>query len=353
MADGVHASTGCQLWSSSIVLARHLMARPELVEQKKVLEVGAGCGLLGIAVARLASSTLITDGDEEVVRNLARNIDLNRSLWSSQGEDHLTNVASRVLRWEELLEDPWPREDHVEVIVCSDVIYGNWGDTVAEALCSVLAPGGLVVLAASEDRRGGVKGFQDRERAGGSDIPTASKVDTLPLQGQRHGGIIVRRASIGVAKEDYQGRLKHGALVQELQRTKDRLLYRNPASCDFIAVSLCSTRVSAGCGALIWRKLATSGDSMLALRIVLIILGVIVLLGLIGAYCWWRRRQRRTATGTAPLTSSKETRVTKPDPATVGASSPSKAPKTISAQNEEGEAMSEAFRKTIPTYWGT
>ena len=29
------------------------------------------------------------------------------------------------------------------------------------------------------------------------------------------------------------------------------------------------------------------------------------------------------------------------------------APKTISAQNEEGEAMSEAFRKTIPTYWGT
>ena len=53
-------------------------------------QVGAGCGLLGIAVARLARSTLITDGDEEakplrcaaetsqVVRNLARNIELNR-----------------------------------------------------------------------------------------------------------------------------------------------------------------------------------------------------------------------------------------------------------------------------------
>ncbi|CAK9036814.1 unnamed protein product [Durusdinium trenchii] len=102
MADGVHASTGCQLWSSSIVLARHLMARPELVEQKKVLEVGAGCGLLGIAVARLASSTLITDGDEEVVRNLARNIDLNRSLWSSQGEDHLTNVLACTCRIRQL-----------------------------------------------------------------------------------------------------------------------------------------------------------------------------------------------------------------------------------------------------------
>ena len=52
-------------------------------------QVGAGCGLLGIAVARLARSTLITDGDEEakplrcaetsqVVRNMARNIELNR-----------------------------------------------------------------------------------------------------------------------------------------------------------------------------------------------------------------------------------------------------------------------------------
>jgi len=184
MADGVHASTGCQLWSSSIVLARHLMARPHVVEKKKVLEVGAGCGLLGLAVARLAQSTLITDGDEEVVRNLSRNIDLNRSLWNSNGHDCLKNVTHRVLRWEELIENPWPKEDHVEVIVASDVIYGNWGETVAEALCKVLLPGGQVLLAASEDRRGGVRGFQDVMEDYGFGIEEI-KIRVQPLGGFR------------------------------------------------------------------------------------------------------------------------------------------------------------------------
>ncbi|CAJ1378697.1 unnamed protein product [Effrenium voratum] len=168
MADGVHASTGCQLWSSSVVLAREIMARPYLVEKKAVLEVGAGCGLLGISVARLARQMLITDGDEEVVRNLSHNLEINRSLWKAAGPS-LQDVSCRVLRWEELLEKPWP-EEPLEVIVASDIIYGNWGETVAEALCSVLAPGGLVLLACSEDRRGGVRGFQERMEQRGFNI---------------------------------------------------------------------------------------------------------------------------------------------------------------------------------------
>ncbi|CAJ1446427.1 unnamed protein product [Effrenium voratum] len=283
MADGVHASTGCQLWSSSVVLAREIMARPYLVEKKAVLEVGAGCGLLGISVARLARQMLITDGDEEVVRNLSHNLEINRSLWKAAGPS-LQDVSCRVLRWEELLEKPWP-EEPLEVIVASDIIYGNWGETVAEALCSVLAPGGLVLLACSEDRRGGVRGFQERmEQRGFNILETKLRLQPLgafrlyecrdgPLErrsldlpkdrdeildpgtvckaaavrpaqavlkpkpvekarpcwrvvgGRMQGGIIVRRAPQGVDKADYAGRLKHGALVQELERTKQRLLY--------------------------------------------------------------------------------------------------------------------------------
>lgn len=278
MADGVHASTGCQLWSSSIVLARELMGRPQIVEKRRVLEVGAGCGLLGLAVSRLARQTLITDGDEEVVRNLARNIDLNRSLWSD--DSSLGDVTSRVLRWEELLDDPWPCEDHVEVIVASDIIYGNWGDTVGEALCRVLEPDGVIILAASEDRRGGMRCFQDHMKTKGfgvlesklrvpilgsfriyecrrslfgkcpelvqekvaepgplqcpSEAPQARPA-TKPKErpprlwrvvgGRMQGGIIVRHGAEGVTKEDYIGRLKHGALVQELERKAHRLLY--------------------------------------------------------------------------------------------------------------------------------
>merc|ERR1719223_2623729 len=124
MADGVHASTGCQLWPASIALANELLSRPELVTGRRVLEVGAGCGLLGIAVASLARSTLLTDGDEEVVENLKHNIQLNEECWQPKADEAVREVSARCLRWEEALEQAWPSDEQVEVIVASDIIYG-------------------------------------------------------------------------------------------------------------------------------------------------------------------------------------------------------------------------------------
>ncbi|CAE7330277.1 CUL1 [Symbiodinium necroappetens] len=49
--------------------------------------------------------------------------------------------------------------------------------------------------------------------------------------------------------------------------------------CQFLAVSLCSAKTADGCGARIWRRYGSSGDPMLAVRIVLIVVGAIVLLG--------------------------------------------------------------------------
>mmetsp|Transcript_100299 Transcript_100299/g.284128 ORF Transcript_100299/g.284128 Transcript_100299/m.284128 type:complete len:367 (+) Transcript_100299:130-1230(+) len=161
MADGVHASTGCQLWSASVALALEIFRRPHLVKGKHVIEVGAGCGLLGIATARLARRTLITDGDEEVVMNLAHNLRLNEASWKAGHGEAPREASARQLRWEEVLGAPWPPGERAEVILASDIIYGHWGDTVAQAVLNLLAPGGLVMLAASEDRRSGVRAFKD------------------------------------------------------------------------------------------------------------------------------------------------------------------------------------------------
>ena len=53
---------GSSVWSSAIALASHLKARPDLVECKRVLELGAGCGLPGL-VARMggAKEVVMTD----------------------------------------------------------------------------------------------------------------------------------------------------------------------------------------------------------------------------------------------------------------------------------------------------
>eukprot|EP00931_Biecheleriopsis_adriatica_P096621 TRINITY_DN70270_c0_g1_i1.p1 TRINITY_DN70270_c0_g1~~TRINITY_DN70270_c0_g1_i1.p1 ORF type:complete len:356 (+),score=60.58 TRINITY_DN70270_c0_g1_i1:79-1146(+) len=170
MADGVYASTGCQLWSSAIILARDIIARPDLVIGKSVVEVGAGCGLLGITLARFARHTLITDGDEEAVQNLSHNIDVNRHVWEHSEDECLREVASRVLRWEDLLVAPWPEDERPDIIVASDIIYGNWGDIVARAMLNMLAPKGRILLAASEDRRGGVRAFQNHLENNGFSI---------------------------------------------------------------------------------------------------------------------------------------------------------------------------------------
>lgn len=161
MADGVHASTGCQLWSSSIALAQELLSRPNLVSGKEVLEVGAGCGLLGITAARLARRTLITDGDEEVVQNLAYNLQANEATWRAREGEPQREAAAKQMRWEEPYEEPWPDSERVEVILGSDIIYGHWGDVVAQALQNMLRPGGLILLATAEDRRSGLQAFQD------------------------------------------------------------------------------------------------------------------------------------------------------------------------------------------------
>lgn len=61
-------------WASGQVLARYLLDRPGLVRARRVLDLGAGCGIAAIAAARAgAASVLATDLDPEARRRAARN----------------------------------------------------------------------------------------------------------------------------------------------------------------------------------------------------------------------------------------------------------------------------------------
>jgi hypothetical protein len=69
---------GCNItWSN--VLPEILCSRygPEICGGKTVLELGAGCGLIGLVAANWAMRVDITDGDEEEVELIRRNVEEN------------------------------------------------------------------------------------------------------------------------------------------------------------------------------------------------------------------------------------------------------------------------------------
>mmetsp|Transcript_18116 Transcript_18116/g.28424 ORF Transcript_18116/g.28424 Transcript_18116/m.28424 type:complete len:254 (-) Transcript_18116:166-927(-) len=68
-------STGMSVWTGSEVMYTYLRRHLDAVKNKKVLEIGAGCGLCGLVcrMALNAASVLITDGDHQVMKNIRYN----------------------------------------------------------------------------------------------------------------------------------------------------------------------------------------------------------------------------------------------------------------------------------------
>jgi len=272
MADGVYASTGNQVWSTSVFCAHALLQLPELVQGKVVVEIGAGCGLVGIVVARLARRTILTDGDEEVVQNLQYNLDLNKSWWQENIEEAPREVRTQRLDWNSIAHTAWPEQDSADVVIACDVLYGHWGDKVAIACLHILAAGGVIIIVVSEDRRSGAVGFKEvlknanfrvveseivtdrgefrmyecRENEpgkGAEHLPLSARIDTQisvkvgppqqlpeapPVRWKVVGGLergIIVRSGPGGAVSGYLGRLRRGAVIQQISNTGLRLEY--------------------------------------------------------------------------------------------------------------------------------
>jgi len=136
-------STGSSVWAGGIALSRYLEEHPQLVQDKRVVELGAGGGLASITAARLnAESALATDGDDSVLRLAQANAAHN--LHGSP----LSAFSTARLRWG---ASPLPQAAQgCDLVLGADVTYSRdaW-PALAQTLRSLDAP---ALLAVSERR---------------------------------------------------------------------------------------------------------------------------------------------------------------------------------------------------------
>ncbi|OCH95682.1 hypothetical protein OBBRIDRAFT_871167 [Obba rivulosa] len=143
-------TTGYRTWTASLSLAQYLTAYPELVQGKRVLELGSGSGFLGIAISALQSqpdlsdaqfaALWLTDLTEDVLQRCSRNITLPCNTSSRH-----PNVHCRLLDWSDALDSAkdsavkeFLHEANPDVIIGADLVYEP---SVIPALVGMLRSG--------------------------------------------------------------------------------------------------------------------------------------------------------------------------------------------------------------------
>ncbi|KAJ8084656.1 hypothetical protein PM082_003431 [Marasmius tenuissimus] len=123
-------TTGLRTWGASLRLAEYLIAHPDLIRNRRILELGSGIGFLGIVVASLqqllrgVSSLWLTDVNEDVLSQCRQNLSLDCNLSSKHPDVHY-----RTLDWFDALEDEqgglhsFLRECSAEIILGADVVF--------------------------------------------------------------------------------------------------------------------------------------------------------------------------------------------------------------------------------------
>ncbi|KAK0500919.1 putative methyltransferase-domain-containing protein [Armillaria luteobubalina] len=143
-----HTSVGLQSWASSILLAEKMCASPgtfglDTSRPLRVLELGAGTGMLSIVVAKLleapAPTIVATDYHPDVLANLSANVQTNFPRSSSV-------IDVRRFDWESP-DFSHPIDKPFDIILAADVIYhAKHAEWIKGCVEQLLAPSGTFWL---------------------------------------------------------------------------------------------------------------------------------------------------------------------------------------------------------------
>ncbi len=139
---GTSIGFGASVYDAAIVLSLYLAKKPEIVYNKKVIELGCGPGLVGITTGFLGAKHVdVSDGDPASVALTRRNICAN-------GLDNKRCVAAEYL---------WGNEEHeivkqapFDVILGADIVacpYASAFEQLLKSFCLLAGPETKLILA--------------------------------------------------------------------------------------------------------------------------------------------------------------------------------------------------------------
>ena len=150
---------GLLLWPAAVALAECLVDHPQLVQGRRVLELGCGPGLPGLTAQWLSGSVTLTDYQEPPLV-LAR-------------ENAALNSVSGI----SVLRGDWrafPDFELFDVVIGSDILYERTLHSALHfLLLRVLAPGGTLLLA--DPLRPQAAEFMDELEHAGWEVTLAAK----------------------------------------------------------------------------------------------------------------------------------------------------------------------------------
>lgn len=112
---------GLKTWTSSLLLSRRLEECRGYIPANfdRVLELGAGTGLVGVSAACLWETHVVLTDLPAIVTNLEQNLELNRELIAA----HRGSVESRALDWANEKHSPKREDEKFSVVLAADPVY--------------------------------------------------------------------------------------------------------------------------------------------------------------------------------------------------------------------------------------